>query len=64
MDYLIEQPRRASSLVLAILLHFNTFYSIIYSIIIGATVLEKRNTLRYNSQIQRKLIISVYGEFL
>jgi len=52
--------QRTSSLPLAVLLYFNVFYSIIYAIVIGVLVLEKRN-LRYQSQIQQFLIQFVYG---
>ena len=50
-------------LILAILLQFNKFYSIVYTVMVGALILEKRNKFRYRSDIQRHLVIYVYCKY-
>ncbi len=52
-----------SSLILAVLFHFNFFFYIIYGILSILFVLDKVNNFSFESEIQHKALLPINGEY-
>jgi len=62
-DILLHQTKK-NKLPLAILIHFNYYYSLLFAILVGRIIDEKYIEYHYCNAFQRTLLLPVYGVWL